>query len=145
MLAHGGTLVAAVLDEVSRIVHTRPRLQADVGEIRCLIALKREKRLLATGGDEKVVRLWDWGAQKSNAALIGATASISAIASNADASIIAAGSDDGAVSIWQSNNTAVTQQFQAHSGKVLTLAVLPHGRQIVTAGMDGLKLWALED
>jgi len=80
---------------------TRPQITVEAHADTILdIDCDREGKLLATGGGDKAVRLWDGTTLKNVATLEGHTARVSTVAFNPDGGQLASGSADRDVKTW---------------------------------------------
>jgi WD40 repeat protein len=78
--------------------------------------------------------------------LRGHTNSVRCLAFTADGSLLASGSDDHTVRLWDPRSGEQGFTLVAHSGSVLALAAAPGRRALYSAGDDGaLFAWDLED
>src|SRR5690606_26977187 len=74
----------------------------------------------------------------------GATAAIHSAAINSNNTLVAAGTADRKLAVWQTKDGALLSNAIAHGAAVADLAFSPNGTQLVTAGKDGLvRLWAM--
>jgi len=108
-------------------------------------------RWLATGSDDRMVRLWDThtlapGAAAQTAAgivcLRGHTGSVRAVHWSPDGLRIASGSDDNSVRVWSVEPRACLIVMQGHFAPVSSVAWSPCGRFIVSGSLDqSLRIW----
>ncbi|MFY0612386.1 MAG: c-type cytochrome [Hyphomicrobiaceae bacterium] len=69
---------------------------------------------------------------------------VSAVTFLPDGRQAAAGSDDGAIHIWNLENTKRSHKLSGHTAKVLGLDVSPNGRQLASASWDStVRIWDL--
>ncbi|PWU08941.1 MAG: hypothetical protein C5B47_03990 [Verrucomicrobia bacterium] len=75
------------------------------------------------------------------------SAAIRYIAYSGDGSLLAAGSDDGRITIFNVSDKKILSSFAAHSQKVQGIVFSPDGTLLASAGDDvgGLKLWRTKD
>jgi WD40 repeat protein/tRNA A-37 threonylcarbamoyl transferase component Bud32 len=72
----------------------------------------------------------------------GAAATIASLAYAPDNRLLAAGSTDGVVRLWDMSTRAICNVFRGHTAQVECVAYAPDGRQIASASADGtVKLW----
>jgi COMPASS component SWD3 len=56
--------------------------------------------------------------------------------------MVASGSEDGAIVLWDVNSKAVLQRLEGHEGPVMGVDVDASGTKIVSCGMDKtIRLW----
>uniref|UniRef100_A0AAY4DCM8 APG16-like 1 n=1 Tax=Denticeps clupeoides TaxID=299321 RepID=A0AAY4DCM8_9TELE len=102
-------------------------------------------RLLATGGMDRRVRLWEViaGRCEQKGALMGSNAGITSIEFDTGSYLLAA-SNDFASRIWTVDDYRLRHTLTGHSGKVLSARFLLDNARIVSGSYDRtLKLWDL--
>ncbi|KAM9820963.1 LOW QUALITY PROTEIN: autophagy-related protein 16-1 [Neosynchiropus ocellatus] len=103
-------------------------------------------RLLATGGMDRRVKLWEVvaGRCESKGALTGSNAGITSIEFDTAGSYLLAASNDFASRIWTVDDFRLRHTLTGHSGKVLSARFLLDNARIVSGSYDRtLKLWDL--
>ncbi|CAJ1066420.1 autophagy-related protein 16-1 isoform X3 [Xyrichtys novacula] len=103
-------------------------------------------RLLATGGMDRRVKLWEViaGRCESKGALTGSNAGITSIEFDSAGSYLLAASNDFASRIWTVDDYRLRHTLTGHSGKVLSARFLLDNARIVSGSYDRtLKLWDL--
>ncbi|XP_068172691.1 autophagy-related protein 16-1 isoform X2 [Antennarius striatus] len=103
-------------------------------------------RLLATGGMDRRVKLWEVVAGRCEAkgALTGSNAGITSIEFDSAGSYLLAASNDFASRIWTVDDYRLRHTLTGHSGKVLSARFLLDNARIVSGSYDRtLKLWDL--
>jgi WD40 repeat protein len=68
--------------------------------VNCL-AFRPDGRILASGGDDRSIRLWDVATGKKTVPLMGHTDKVRAVAFSPDGQTLASGSSDGTIKLWQ--------------------------------------------
>jgi len=103
-----------------------------------IFALKctRDGKHLASGGADKLVKLWDLPTFKPAGALEGHTSHVLSLAFNSDDSLLASGGADKDIKIWDIKTHEQKQSIGPHPFRVDAIA-WPNGRSIVAAGDDG--------
>ena len=129
----------------------------------CAVAfapLSSLRQVFASGSQDQTVRLWAVthhaspveesagpslvGAVDHLKTLRGHASWIRCIAFSPDGSLLASGSSDGIVIVWEVETGDRLQTFQAHSSLVLAVAFSPNEPVLVSSGGDGIiKLWDL--
>ncbi|XP_062873226.1 autophagy-related protein 16-1 isoform X2 [Trichomycterus rosablanca] len=103
-------------------------------------------RLLATGGMDRRVKLWEViaGRCEPKGALTGSNAGITSIDFDSAGSYLLAASNDFASRIWTVDDYRLRHTLTGHSGKVLSARFLLDNARIVSGSYDRtLKLWDL--
>ncbi len=92
-------------------------------------------RQLATASADKLVRLWDWRANRSLGEFTGHTSGITSLAFSSDGRRIVSASNDQTARVW---DVAGRTQLQVlhHAGRVTSAMFSSDGRLVVTASED---------
>uniref|UniRef100_A0AAQ5ZDC2 Autophagy-related protein 16 domain-containing protein n=1 Tax=Amphiprion ocellaris TaxID=80972 RepID=A0AAQ5ZDC2_AMPOC len=116
--------------------------EAHDGEVNA-VRFSPGSRLLATGGMDRRVKLWEVVAGESGA-LTGSNAGITSIEFDSAGSYLLAASNDFASRIWTVDDYRLRHTLTGHSGKVLSARFLLDNARIVSGSYDRtLKLWDL--
>jgi hypothetical protein len=146
--SHDGNRIASTgADRIIKVL--RPPLGVEIRGVKISgetpmrsLALNRDGRFAAAGGDDRNVRQWDLTTGKERRKLQGHTAAVTCIALTADGNIAFSGSEDGTVKQWDFNASTSLRTWRAHEGKVAAIALSADGRFVATAGADGVaKIW----
>uniref|UniRef100_A0A4W6C0M0 APG16-like 1 n=1 Tax=Lates calcarifer TaxID=8187 RepID=A0A4W6C0M0_LATCA len=119
--------------------------EAHDGEVNA-VRFSPGSRLLATGGMDRRVKLWEViaGRCESKGALTGSNAGITSIEFDSAGSYLLAASNDFASRIWTVDDYRLRHTLTGHSGKVLSARFLLDNARIVSGSYDRtLKLWDL--
>src|SRR5262249_2783956 len=118
-----------------------PLLLEHAGAVRCA-ALSPDGRLLATGGQDRAIRLWDMATGKQIRLLSGHTADVLALAFAPDGQVLASGGEDRSVKVWSVAEGREVAALVGQAQAVAGLAFAPDGRTLaVSAGEVGLWDW----
>jgi WD40 repeat protein/transcriptional regulator with XRE-family HTH domain len=106
------------------------------------LALDAEGHLLASGGYDGNIRLWEARSGQQLATLQGHTSGIWSIAVSADGQLLASGGFDGAVRLWDSSSGQQLAIMHGHTGGVRGVALSGDGGLLASGGYDGaVRLW----
>jgi WD40 repeat protein len=98
--------------------------------------------LLASGGADRVVRIWEAESGRVVRELKHHEAGITGLAWHDGAGGLASASLDGTVRLWDGTGGAVRAVLQGHADAVNGLAFSPNGSRLATAGADRtVRLW----
>jgi WD40 repeat protein len=110
------------------------------------LAFTPDSRTLISGGsdNEGVIRLWDTTTGKRVGIIRRAhKTAIESIVISPDGQTLASCSDDNTINLWNLKNNKFTRSFVAHTSNVLSLAVTPNGKVLVSGALDGIRMWDL--
>ena len=107
------------------------------------IAFSPDGRTVFTGvAEDKFIYQWDAASGQERMAFSGEGKEIYGIALSADGELLAAGDQDGRISLWDVESGEKLYTVPGHAGLVLRLVFNPEGSQLASAGFDRLaKIW----
>jgi serine/threonine protein kinase len=100
-------------------------------------------QVLASGGGDNAVHVWDTGSWRERAVLRGHAGEIRALAITADGKTIASGSADQAIKLWDVASATSFATLKGHTGTIRALAFSPDGRTLASgADKDAqVRIW----
>jgi dipeptidyl aminopeptidase/acylaminoacyl peptidase len=120
------------------------KLQTPEGAALYALAFCPRGHLLASGGADKVIRLWDPATGRERRRLAGHRDNINGVAFTPDGRILASASDDHTVRLWDVATGREVRCLTEHAAEVSTVAFAPDGARLASAGWDGtIRLWDL--
>lgn len=106
------------------------------------------ERLIATGGTDRKVKLWDVGKTllEPRGALVGSNAGINSIDFDSTGSMLLGTSNDFASRVWTITDQRLRHTLTGHSGKVMAAKFLQESSKVVSGSHDRtLKIWDLRN
>jgi WD40 repeat protein len=113
------------------------------------IALSTDGQLLASTGDNGIVKIWSLASGLAIAASSGNEHCIGSLAIDPDGQTIAAGTVNGYIVLWQLHqrddappHIELVQTIKAHAGQINACLFSPDGQYLITGSVDGkAKVW----
>ena len=105
------------------------------------------KRLVASAGDDRLVKIWDPTTRACVRDCAGHTSGVTSVAWGPDGDRLASCGGDGSVIVWDAGRGVVHFRIgKAHEGKLVERVDWdPDGRRLASAGADGkVRIWCAE-
>lgn len=112
------------------------------------VAFSPSRMLIASGGDDKTVKLWSLSDQKEIASWTGHSDKVYSVAFHPKGEILASGSDDKNIKLWSVKTGEVISTLQGHKDKVLSVKFSSDGKILASGGGENDKtivLWNIAE
>jgi WD40 repeat protein len=93
-------------------------------------------KLLATGHDDGVVRVWDIASRSLRFEFPGPKKPISALAFNAGGTLVASAGEDRTICLWETDSGRLVGTLKGHTDRIQALAWHPTDHRLVSGGWD---------
>jgi WD40 repeat protein len=108
------------------------------------LAITPDGRTLASGGYDRLVRLWRLPTGEPLGKLEGHTGDVTSLALSPDGRVLASGGYDHDVRLWALPDGRLLRRLHEPTGAVSCVAISADGRLLATGGTDrALRLWNL--
>ncbi|MCI0389092.1 MAG: WD40 repeat domain-containing protein, partial [Acidobacteria bacterium] len=112
------------------------------GNLNTTAAFFPDNRRLVTGGDDRVVRVWDVVTGQQLMSLSGHTDNILSVAVSPDGQTLASASYDQTAKLWNAVTSQEMATLRGHTAALWSVAFSPDGRKLATASEDEtVRLW----
>src|SRR5262249_15219667 len=119
-----------------RLCHSeRLTLAGHVGPVRC-VAVAPDGQTLATGGNDRTVKLWDLNTGQERLTLEGHAGWVTSVAFAPDGKTLATGSVDQTVKLWEVAAGKELATLHGHTVPVSSVAFAPDGRTLASGGAE---------
>ncbi|XP_044736633.1 autophagy-related protein 16-1 isoform X2 [Chrysoperla carnea] len=141
-LQEGGTSFTILPTKISSV------FDAHDGEVNA-VQWSPVDRLLATGGADRKVKLWNvskGGSHESKGVLEGSNAAVTSVDFDSTGSYVLGASNDMASRVWTVSDQRLKHTLTGHSGKVMAAKFLGEPTKVVSGSHDRtLKIWDLRN
>jgi len=113
------------------------------GSVITSLSLSADGKVLATGGWDAAVRLWDLATGKEILTISHDRAKVLAVALSPDGKVLASADANGSpVRLWDTATGKELRSCAGHNGSVVALVFAPDGKTFASAGTDGtVRVW----
>lgn len=109
------------------------------------VAISPDGSTLASGSDDKTIKLWDLRSGQAIATLHGHSQAVQSVAIHPNGKILASGSNDKTIKLWDINTTEEVFTLFGHIYAVKTVFFSPDGKLLASASWDKtIKLWNVD-
>jgi WD40 repeat protein len=101
-------------------------------------------RILVSGGaaNDGIIRLWDTQTGKRVGIINRAhQTAVESILISPDGQNLISCSDDDTINLWNLRTNKFTRSLTGHTSNVLSLAITPDSKVLVSGALDGIRLW----
>ncbi len=106
------------------------------------LAYSPDSRFLASGSEDKTIKIWSTNKYKKHATLKGHTGWVSALAFSEDGKYIASGDTESNVHLWDVHKKRRIAIFKGHTNGILAMTFSPDGKTLATGSADGtIRFW----
>jgi WD40 repeat protein len=110
-------------------------------EIRA-VAWSLDGRWLASGSDDRTVRVWEAESGQELLRLEGHTKSVNSVSCSPDGRWLASGSDDNSVRIWDAETGRERRRLDGHENSVYSVSWSPDGHWLASGSFDKtVRIW----
>lgn len=109
------------------------------------LAMHPKGKIVVSGGQNKVIQLWDMKSGAALTALTGHLQEITSLHFTPDGETLVSASADSTVKVWNLQSGILRHTLVEHKGRVNSVHVTPDGKLTVSGGSDRLiKVWDLQ-
>jgi WD40 repeat protein len=109
------------------------------------VAVSPNGQVLATGGADNIVKLWNLEIKQQVATFTGHTDSVLSITFSPDGQILASSSADRTIKLWNVKTLEQLHTLTGHNHSVLSIAFSPNGQVLASSSVDcTIKLWNVQ-
>ncbi|AFY44597.1 protein kinase [Nostoc sp. PCC 7107] len=107
------------------------------------VAISSDGQILASGSDDKTIKLWSVTTGSEIRTLSGHSSSVNSVAISSDGQILASGSDDKTIKLWSVTTGSEIRTLSGHSSSVNSVAISSDGQILASGSWHTIKLWSV--
>lgn len=108
------------------------------------VALSSNGKTLASGSEDKTIKVWDFPSGKLRHTLIGHTDTVRSLAISGDGKTLASSSGDRTIALWNLQTGKLIRTLTGHQNTVWSVAISNDGKTLVSGSQDDtIKVWNL--
>lgn len=109
------------------------------------VAFSSDGTLLASAGDDQLVRLWEVGTGQCSHLLEGHNDCVWSVAFSPDSTLLASGGDDKLVRIWEIGTGRCLLNLEGHTNRIWSVIFSPDGTKLASSSDDGtIRYWDVQ-
>ena len=106
------------------------------------VSFSPDGQVLASGGLDKTIKLWDVGSRREIATLKGHSDVVYSVSFSPDGQVLASGGLDTTIKLWDVGSRREIATLTGHSNTVLSVSFSPDGQVLASGSADEtIKLW----
>ena len=120
--------------KATKTLELRPEVESDRAPVLSVVALDPAAKLLATVGDDHLLRVWSLETNKVLFSLVGHYDWVKTAVFSPDSKMIATAGDDRTIRFWAVDPNSQSQVIYRSAFEIRTLAYSPDGKTLAAAG-----------